>query len=184
VSEKRLVLLEVQGLGHLGDPFGDYEGRRVFIKGALKEAKWVIAEITSLGGRFGTANCMGSYQNLEEAKNRLEELLGRPKIAEKEEVAKPEKPIKKRAENVVFIGRKPLMNYVVACVISFNVGANEVTLKARGRAISRAVDAVELLKRVFIKELEIKSIETGTEEMVRPEGKRNVSTIEITVRKS
>lgn len=182
--EKRLVIIKVQGRGRFGDPFGDYEGRRVFVKGASKEAKWVVVEITSLRGRSGPANCVGSYQSLEEATNRLEELRGRPKIAEKEELAKPEKLIKKRVENVVFIGRKPVMNYVIACVTFFNIGANEVTLKARGRSISKAVDAVELLRRVFIKDLEVKNIEIGTEEMTRPEGKKNVSTIEITVRKS
>jgi DNA-binding protein len=76
------------------------------------------------------------------------------------------------------------MNYVVACFTFFSVGANEVTLKARGRAIGKAVDTAELLRHAFIKGLEVKNIEISTEEMTRPEGKRNVSTIVITVRKS
>jgi len=100
-------------------------------------------------------------------------------VEEKEE---PEKPTKKVGGNVVFIGRKPVMNYVVACLTFFNAGEKEVVVKARGRAISRAVDTVELLRRGFIKNLAVQKIEIGTEEMSGPEGqKTNVSTIEITV---
>ena len=102
--------------------------------------------------------------------------------AEKE---KPkEVPRATRAENVVLIGRKPVMNYVVACITFFNSGEKEVTVKARGRAISRTVDTVELLRRSFVKDLEVKSINVGTEEIQREEGgTRNVSTMEITVAK-
>ena len=102
---------------------------------------------------------------------------------EKKEAA-PRKVAKKPAENVVLIGRKPVMNYVVACLTFFNSGEKEVTVKARGRAISRAVDTIELLRRAFVKDLGVKNIKTGTEEMVREDGqKSNVSTIEITVGK-
>jgi len=105
-----------------------------------------------------------------------------PKEVEKE---KPkEVPRATRAENVVLIGRKPVMNYVVACITFFNSGEKEVTVKARGRAISRTVDTVELLRRSFVKDLEVKSINVGTEEIQREEGgTRNVSTMEITVAK-
>jgi DNA-binding protein len=89
------------------------------------------------------------------------------------------------ATNVVFIGRKPVMNYVTACITFFNRGEEEVVFKARGRAISRAIDAVELLRRAFVKNLEIKRIKINTEELVRAEGqKSNVSTIEIAVAKA
>ena len=105
-----------------------------------------------------------------------------PREAEKE---KPkEVPRATLAENVVLIGRKPVMNYVVACITFFNSGEKEVIVKARGRAISRTVDTVELLRRSFVKDLEIKSINIGTEEIQREEGgTRNVSTMEITVAK-
>lgn len=46
-------------------------------------------------------------------------------------------------ENVIFIGSKPVMNYVLAVVTQFNGGADHVSLKARGKAISRAVDTAE-----------------------------------------
>ena len=99
--------------------------------------------------------------------------------------AKPEEETTK-TENVVLIGRKPVMNYVTACITFFNSGEKQVVVKARGRAICRAVDTVELLRRAFIKDLEIKSIDISTEELFRAEGgqKSNVSTIEITVTKA
>jgi DNA-binding protein len=87
-------------------------------------------------------------------------------------------------ENVVLIGKKPIMNYVVACLTFFNSGAKKLTVKARGRAISRAVDTVELLRRAFVKDLQLQEINLTTEEVTRGEGqKANVSAIEITVAK-
>jgi DNA-binding protein len=77
------------------------------------------------------------------------------------------------------------MNYVVACLTFFNSGEKQVTVKARGRAISRAVDTVELLRRAFVKDLELQGIGIGTEEVQRVEENRktNVSTIEINLTK-
>ena len=90
----------------------------------------------------------------------------------------------KTQENIVLIGIKPIMNYVVACMIYFNAGAKKVTLKARGRATSRAVDVVEVMRRSFTKDLEIERITIGTEELARSEGQQiNVSTLEIVVSK-
>ena len=105
-------------------------------------------------------------------------------MTEKEEAAKPEeeKPAKviTTSENVVLIGRKPVMNYVVACLTFFNSGAKDICVKARGRAISTAVDTVELLRRAFATDVELTKIAIGTEELEREEGRKsNVSTIEI-----
>ncbi len=86
------------------------------------------------------------------------------------------------ADNVVFIGNKEVMNYVLAVVTQFNEGSDEVVLKARGRAISRAVDAAEIVKNRFLPDVEIQDIETGTEEIENEEGDTsNVSTISITL---
>ena len=52
-------------------------------------------------------------------------------------------------ENVVYVGHKPPMNYVLAVVTQFNSGSDEVILKARGRAISTAVDAAEITRNRF-----------------------------------
>ncbi|MEM2122185.1 MAG: DNA-binding protein Alba [Candidatus Bathyarchaeia archaeon] len=87
-------------------------------------------------------------------------------------------------ENQVLIGKKPLMNYVVASLTLFNHGAGEIVLRARGRAISRAVDVAEMLRRVFLKDLVVKSITIGSEEVQREEGGvANVSIMEITLKK-
>lgn len=106
------------------------------------------------------------------------------KPAEKS-TAKPEETVVKPGENTVLIGKKPVMNYVIACLTFFNAGEKAVVVKARGRAISTAVDTVELLRRGFIKDLKVQKIETGTEEITQPEGQRvNVSTLEIIVAKA
>lgn len=83
--------------------------------------------------------------------------------------------------NTVFIGKKPPMNYVLAVITSFNSGdTKEVTLKARGRAITTAVDVTEIVRRRFMKDINVNKITTGTEELATEEGgKRAVSTIEI-----
>ena len=87
----------------------------------------------------------------------------------------------------VYVGRKPLMNYVLAIVTDFNVsGAEEVTLKARGSAISRAVDVAEVVRCRFLRGVEIGKIEIGSEEMRIEEMNRirTVSTMEITLTRS
>lgn len=98
--------------------------------------------------------------------------------------AKPETST--QTDNVVLIGKKPVMNYVTACITFFNSGEKHVIVKARGRAICRAVDTVELLRRAFVKGLETKSVNISTEELARVEGgqKSNISTIEIIVSKA
>ena len=85
-----------------------------------------------------------------------------------------------RDENVVFVGKKPSMSYVLAVMTQFSDGHGEVNIKARGKAISRAVDVAEIVRRRFISDAFIKEIQIGTEEMEVPErGKLNVSTISI-----
>lgn len=87
-------------------------------------------------------------------------------------------------ENVVYIGNKPVMNYVLAVVTQINSGIPEVILKARGRAISRAVDVAEIVKNKFITEIEVSSIEISTEEIKNSDGATsNVSAIEIKLKK-
>ncbi|MEM4945773.1 MAG: DNA-binding protein Alba [Archaeoglobaceae archaeon] len=86
------------------------------------------------------------------------------------------------AENVVLVGKKPVMNYVLATITQLNEGAKEVVIKARGRAISRAVDVAEIVKNRFVPGLKIKGIKIDTEELESQDGKKmNVSTIEITI---
>jgi DNA-binding protein len=89
----------------------------------------------------------------------------------------------KKAGNVVFIGIKPVMNYVLAVITQFNMGTGDVTLKARGKAISRAVDVAEIVRNRFLQSLKVKSIGIGTEELQVESGTINVSTMEITLGK-
>jgi DNA-binding protein len=85
-------------------------------------------------------------------------------------------------EKIVYIGQKPVKNYVVACLTSFNAGSTKIVLKARGRAICKAVDTFELLRRMFVKDAQLQGISISTEEVTR-EGNRkaNVSAIEISI---
>ena len=90
-----------------------------------------------------------------------------------------------REPNVIYVGRKPPMNYAMAIITGFS-GSNlkEITLKARGQAITTAVDAVEIARHRFMKDLSIGKITIGTEEMPPREGEnrsRNVSMMEITL---
>ena len=64
--------------------------------------------------------------------------------------------------NSILVGKKPVMNYVLATLTLFQTEP-EVTIKARGRAISRAVDVVEIVRRRFIQDLKIKDIKIGTD---------------------
>lgn len=87
-------------------------------------------------------------------------------------------------ENVVYIGNKPVMNYCLAVLSSLQGGSDTVTLKARGRAISTAVDVAEVTRNRFLNDLTVENIEIGTEELESAEGqKRNVSTISIVLKK-
>jgi len=83
--------------------------------------------------------------------------------------------------NIVYIGRKPVMSYVLAVITSFNSSdTKEVTLKARGRSMTTSVDVAEVVKRRFMKDLKASKITIGTEELNQEEGgTRNVSTMEI-----
>jgi DNA-binding protein len=87
-------------------------------------------------------------------------------------------------ENIVYIGNKPVMNYVLAVVTQMNGGIPQVMLKARGRAISRAVDVAEIVRNRFITDAELGTIDISTEEVTSREGSNsNVSAIEIQLNK-
>jgi len=76
------------------------------------------------------------------------------------------------------------MNYVVACVTLLNSGAEEIMVRARGQAITKAVETVLMLRSSFLKDLEIEEINIGSEEVTRLDGTRgSISTIEITLGK-
>ena len=83
--------------------------------------------------------------------------------------------------NTVFIGRKPIMNYVLACMMLFQGGSQEICIKARGRAVSRAIDVAEIIRRRFITDAEVKDVKIGSEQLVNEASRipSTVSTIEV-----
>ena len=83
--------------------------------------------------------------------------------------------------NSVYIGKRPTMNYVMASMVILNKG-DTCTIKARGRAISHAVDVAEILTKKFFPTAKYSSIKLGTEQLTNDDGKTsNVSSIEITI---
>jgi DNA-binding protein Alba len=87
-------------------------------------------------------------------------------------------------DNIVFVGRKPSMAYVLAVITQFSDNRREVHVKARGKSISRAVDVAEIVRRRFISGMTIKNIQIGTEEReLEDKTKINVSTIDILLSK-
>ena len=96
------------------------------------------------------------------------------------------KPVakKKAKDNVIFVGKKPTMSYVLAVITQFTNGEKEVHIKSRGRSISRAVDVAEIIKNRFLGDVKIKDITIGTEEREVEDGNKiNVSTMDIVLAK-
>ncbi len=92
-----------------------------------------------------------------------------------------EKKVKKTNDNIIYIGSKPPMSYVLAVVTQFNGnGSSNVLLKARGRSISTAVDTAEIVRNRFIQNIKVKNILISTDNITNEEGRQsNVSAIEI-----
>ena len=93
---------------------------------------------------------------------------------------------RKNDENVIYVGRKPPMSYVLAVVTQFNTsGSEEIIIKARGRSISTAVDTAEIVRNRFVRDARVKDIKIGTESITNEEVGRtsNVSSIEICLTK-
>ena len=90
------------------------------------------------------------------------------------------------ADNTIFIGQKPFMNYVTGVVMQFTTkNASEVIIKARGKFISRGVDVAEVASKRFLEgNVDVKDITIDSEGFQNKEGKDvRVSTIEITLGK-
>ncbi|MCI4343586.1 MAG: DNA-binding protein Alba [Thermoplasmata archaeon] len=86
-------------------------------------------------------------------------------------------------EVTVYIGLKPTMTYVFQVITQLNSGAGPVLVKARGNAIARAVDVVEVIRRRFLEgQVEVGAIVIGTERLTNHGGRdANVSSISIPV---
>ena len=85
-------------------------------------------------------------------------------------------------DNTIFVGNsKPIMKYITAIVtISHQHRQNhEIIVRARGKAISKAVDVVQNVRTQFLPDLKIKDISIGTDKVRSPHGISHVSTIKI-----
>jgi len=110
---------------------------------------------------------------------------GKQKVTKEQKEGKKETGSKtvRKDDNIVYVGKKPTMSYVLAVITQFSDGTQEVNIKARGRSISRAVDVVEVVKNRFVQGVKY-DIDIGTEE-IQDENKNkiNVSTINIKLTK-
>jgi archaea-specific DNA-binding protein len=90
-----------------------------------------------------------------------------------------------QADNTVYVGRKPVMNYVLACLTLFQNGAEEVSLKARGRSIATAVDTAQIVTRRFVPDLSVMKVDINTEQVRSRESGEvsDISSIEIRLSK-
>lgn len=95
--------------------------------------------------------------------------------------AKPQKPQREpKPENVIYVGNKPPMDYVLPLIAQFNNGMPEVILKARGKAISSAVDVSQIALRKYLPDVKVKNVEIATEKVTTDDGRSlNVSSISI-----
>ena len=91
------------------------------------------------------------------------------------------RPVPESVGATVFIGLKPTMTYVFQVVTQLNSGAGPVVVKARGNAIAKAVDVVEVVRRRFLEgQVEVGTITISTERLVNRDGRdANVSSIAI-----
>jgi len=87
------------------------------------------------------------------------------------------------SDNIVYIGKKPVMAYVMAVITAFRDNPKQVVIRARGRSISIAVDVAEVTKNNYLSNI-TDTVTIGTEILESDGGTRNVSTIQITLNKS
>ena len=94
---------------------------------------------------------------------------------------RPAEPSGTPGTATVYIGLKPTMTYVFQVVAQLNSGANPVVVRARGNAIAKAVDVVEVVRHRFLEgHVELGRITTDTERLTNREGHdANVSAISI-----
>ena len=85
-------------------------------------------------------------------------------------------------DNIIYIGRKPAMSYVMATLATFN-NSETVQLKARGRSITTAVDVAEITRNRYLTGMHKPEISIGTEKVEDERGQRNVSTMTIILNK-
>jgi len=87
-------------------------------------------------------------------------------------------------DSMILIGKKPLMQYVMAAVLNLNTDQKVVTIRARGNAISVAVDCAEVVRNKFSRDSVLEKVSIGTDSLPRKDGSQSkVSWIEIVLRR-
>ena len=125
-------------------------------------------------------------ENLDQKINIVKFVQWRKKIMAKETTEEGTSEERRTDENVIYVGKKPPMSYVLAVVTQFqSSGSDEVVIKARGRSISTAVDTAEIVRNRFVTDAELKDVKIGTDIITNEEEGRtsNVSSIEICLTK-
>src|SRR5437868_3011542 len=84
-------------------------------------------------------------------------------------------PLNKIPNTTIFVGNKPLMNYVQACVMQLN-DYKETTIVSRGKFCNKALDTSQIvIKKIFSDKTKISEIIIDSEKF------RNHENKEITV---
>ncbi len=99
------------------------------------------------------------------------------------EISDSPKPLEDR--NVIFVGTKPIMTYVSATLTQLST-RQTVTIKARGKRITQAVDVSQMIiKRMDSVGYVVSDVRISSDSLTSQDGKqRNVSTMEIDISKS
>jgi len=81
----------------------------------------------------------------------------------------------------IFIGKKPVMNYVLACLTTIQSGTDVLTIKARGKAISKAVNVAQITLNRFVSDITVRNIIIGTEQIQTDESPDTISVSSIEI---
>jgi DNA-binding protein Alba len=81
-------------------------------------------------------------------------------------------------EGIIIVGKKPVMNYVVAGISCFKNGMKEIKIISRGKVTSKAIDTAELIKRHYPK-IVVSDMEIGTEKIDVDGQKKDISNLKI-----
>ena len=94
-------------------------------------------------------------------------------------------PQKSEDRDVIFVGTKPIMTYVSATLTQLST-RQTVTIKARGKKITQAVDVSQMImKRMDSVGYVISDVRISSDSLTSQDGKqRNVSTMEIDLSKN
>jgi DNA-binding protein len=124
---------------------------------------------------------MTEEQKTEQGTTRKEEIQ-QPETKNQSEETSKKKTEKKQDSNIIFVGKKPFVNYIIAGKIQMDENPqNQVILKARGNLVSRAVDLAEVLKKgIHDKKVTLQSISIGSIKIENRE-KKEVSVSEIII---